>query len=138
MSQRRRQDLFFDIIRAAYCGDSFNYDDASYELKSRLVKPYDFIRKIENPKDPYERLMAALDPAFKDSASHEMYRSEKGWIDQGIKQNKIRRISLQEETLLVPVLSLQPTVGIDSSSLRKTDICLPSVSLRMPVQDIPF
>jgi len=49
MSQKRRRDIFLDIIHAAYCGESFNYEDDSYDLKPRLVEPYDFIRKIERP-----------------------------------------------------------------------------------------
>ena len=121
MSQRRR-DLFFDIIHAAFCGESFNYKEVTYKLKPKLVEPRDFIRNIEDPSNHYERLMTALDPSFKASASHEMYRSEKGWIAHGIKQKKIRKISFQEEgererTLLLPVLSPQPTVGIDSSGI---------------------
>ncbi len=125
MHQTTRRDIFYGIIHAAYCGESYSYSDNSYDLKPRLVEPRDFYRKIERPSDTFEQLMTELDPAFKTAAKNEMYRSEKGWIDQGIQQNKIRRISFpmeedagkKERMFLIPVLSPQPTVGIDSSGI---------------------
>lgn len=113
---KKRHHLFLNIIRDAYCGNDFTYKGVTYRLKPTLVRPYDFVKKKPVPKTDYERLMNDLDPSFKDAARTEIYRAERGWIARGIRERKIRRISIGKDTFLIPFLSRQE-IGIDTSGL---------------------
>ncbi|MCS4540787.1 MAG: hypothetical protein HY929_00460 [Euryarchaeota archaeon] len=118
MKERIR--LFLEIIRSAYYGGKFEYKDITFNLEPTLVSPSDFIRKISQPKTAYENLINSLDTDFKEAAHSEMYRSERGWINQGLQGYeglKIRRIEFGKKTFLIPVLS-NPAIGIDSSGIE--------------------
>ncbi|MBT0160122.1 hypothetical protein G4O51_09070 [Candidatus Bathyarchaeota archaeon A05DMB-2] len=129
---RRRQEengwakLFLAIIRAAYLGDKFQHNNSTYNLKPTLVNPYDFSRRIINPSNDYYKLLASLDSHFKDLARTEVYRRNTGWIAQGLKGyhgQRIRRIKHDKEIYLIPVLSNNSSVGIDTSSIgQKTSV----------------
>ena len=118
--------LFLSIIRAAYLGDKFQYNNRTYNLKPTLVNPYDFSRRIIHPSNDYYRLLASLDAHFKDLARTEVYRKNTGWIAQGLKGHhgqRIRRIKYGKEVFLIPVLSGNSSVGIDTSSIEhKTSV----------------
>ncbi|MCL2134451.1 MAG: hypothetical protein FWH37_02690 [Candidatus Bathyarchaeota archaeon] len=111
-------DVFINIIDKAYQGSSFQYGKETFRLAPTLVRPADFHRKPCNAKTSYEHLLNALDPAFKTLATSEVYRADTGWIAKGVngyKGYKIRQITVGEEAFLLPNISKQPTVGIDTS-----------------------
>jgi len=118
--------LFLSIIRDAYLGKKFEYKKGTFNLNPTLVTPYDFSRKIRHPTNDYEKLLASLDLRFKDAARAEVYRKRKGWIAQGLKGYhgmRIRRVKVNRNIFLLPVLSDKNSVGIDTSSIeQKTTI----------------
>jgi hypothetical protein len=112
--------LFLSIIRGAYLGESFRYGKRTFKLRPRLVAPSDFYRRIAVPSNSYESLLNALDHKFKHVASTEVYRVRKGWVAQGIKGHsgmKIRRVKVENEIFLLPLLTEQRSVGIDTSRI---------------------
>lgn len=130
-AQQRRETngwikLFLSIIHAAYLGGKFQYKNKTYQLEPTLVNPYDFSRRIAHPSNEYHKLLADLDPTFKDLARTEVYRRNTGWIAQGLKGyhgQRIRKIKHGKEIYLIPVLSNNSSVGIDTSSIeQKTSI----------------
>ena len=118
-------DLFFDIIERAYLGSEFKYGKQTFKLQPTLVQPADFYRRtFGSSLTSYESLLKALDPNFKSLASSEVYRVRTGWIAQGLrgyKGRKIRRIQVGGDIFLIPDLSKQPSVGIDTSGLGNSD-----------------
>jgi len=115
-------DLFLSVIRAAYLGERFTYKDRTFNLDPTLVAPYDFSRKIRRPSNDYEELLASLDPNFKDAARAEVYRRRKGWVAQGLQGYhgiKIRRVKVDKNIFLLPVLSDRKSVGVDTSSIEQ-------------------
>jgi hypothetical protein len=114
--------LFLSIIRDAYLGKRFVYKNKTFSLKPTLVTPYDFSRKIRQSTNDYEKLLASLDSRFKDAARAEVYRKTKGWIAQGLQGyhgTKIRRVKVDKNILLLPVLFDKNSVGIDTSSIEE-------------------
>ena len=114
--------LFLSIIRDAYLGNRFTYEKRTFDLEPTLVTPYDFSRKIGQPTNDYERLLASLDPRFKEAARAEVYRKGRGWIAQGLQGYhgmKIRRVRVDREVFLLPVLSDRSSVGIDTSCIEE-------------------
>jgi len=114
-------DIFIDIIEKAYQGTSLQYGKETFRLTPTLVKPADFHRKTCNAQTSYEHLLNALDPAFKTLAASEVYRADTGWITKGVngyKGHKIRKITVAEDVFLLPNMSKQPTVGIDTSGYQ--------------------
>ena len=112
--------LFLSIVRDAYLGRRFRYKKRNFDLEPALVTPYDFSRKIGQPTNEYEKLLASLDPRFKEAARTEVYRRGRGWVAQGLQGYdgmKIRRVRVDEEVFLLPVLSDRSSVGIDTSSI---------------------
>ena len=80
--------------------------------------PADFQRRNIEPYTSYEALLKALDPSFKSLANSEVYRMRTGWIAKGLNGHngrKIRRITIGEDAYLLPDLTKQPSVGIDTS-----------------------
>jgi hypothetical protein len=64
--------------------------------------------------------LKALDPTFKSLASSEVYRDRTGWIAQGLRgynDRRIRRIKADGDVFLIPDLSKQRSIGIDTSGL---------------------
>jgi len=119
---KERLHLFLRIARAAYLGENFGYKGKTFDLEPTLVSPYDFIKKVSSPKSKFEELLASLDKGFKIEARTELYRAERGWIDQGIKGYeglRIREVKAGDRSIIVPVLS-EPAVGIDTSSIKDT------------------
>jgi len=114
---RKNFELFIEIIRAGFQGLRLSYKNDFFSLEPTLISPYDFIRKIKKPSSQFEELMISLNEGFKREARTEMYRSGRGWIDQGIYQKLIKKITIEKKTFLIPVLS-SPAVGIDSSGLQ--------------------
>jgi hypothetical protein len=118
-------DLFFDIIERAYLGSEFKYGKQTFKLQPTLVQPADFHRRtFGSSLTSYESLLKALDPNFKSLASSEVYRVRTGWIAQGLrgyKGRKIRRTQVGGDIFLIPDLSKQPSVGIDTSGLGNSD-----------------
>jgi len=115
-------ELFLSIIRATYLGEKFTYENKTFDLEPTLVSPYDFSRKISHPTNHYEKLLASLDPRFKDAARTEVYRKRKGWIAQalhGYHEMKIRRVKVDRNIFLLPVLFDKNSVGIDTSSIEQ-------------------
>ena len=113
--------LFLDIVEAAYLGNEFEYEGRSFKLKPTLVMPYDFLKRTSKADTEYERLLGSLDPRFKEAADSEMYRRGEGWISRGVGGyygTRIRRIESGDRTYLLPVISEQPSVGIDTSSIQ--------------------
>jgi len=114
-------DLFLSIIQDAYLGQKFVYKNKTFNLEPALVTPYDFSRKIRHPTTDYEKLLASLDPRFKDAARAEAYRKKKGWIAHGLRGyhgKRIRRVKIDKNIFLLPVLSDKNSVGIDTSSIE--------------------
>jgi hypothetical protein len=110
-------DFFVNLIKNAFLGETVNYKNTTYKLSPTLVTPYDFLKKIENPLSQYERLLSELDKDFKATAKTEMYRTDRGWISQGIAKNIIKKIDVDEKTYLIPILS-SPSIGIDTSGMN--------------------
>jgi len=113
-------DLFLDIIEKAYLGYDFHLDKTLFRLEPTLVRPVDF-HKRDVLHSSYGSLLRALDPIFKNLASSEVYRANTGWIAKGINGHngrKIRRITVGEDVFLLPNLSKQPTIGIDTSGCQ--------------------
>lgn len=75
-----------------------------YTLCPRIVRAYDFARKIDKPSDEYERLISGLDRRFRDSARTDMYGDRTGWLDRGVQDSKIREINGDGERQVLPVL----------------------------------
>ncbi|MCL6579318.1 MAG: hypothetical protein K6T73_08030 [Candidatus Bathyarchaeota archaeon] len=114
-------ELFLSIIRKAYLGEKFVYENRTFNLEPTLVTPYDFSRKIRHPKNDYERLLVSLNPSFKAAARAEVYRRKKGWVAAGIEGYhgmRIRRVTMNKNVFLLPVLSQSNSVGIDTSSIE--------------------
>ena len=118
-------DLFFDIIEKAYLGIDFQYKKQIFRLQPTLVQPADFYRRtFGSSLTSYESLLKALDPTFKSLASSEVYRDRTGWIAQGLKgydSRRIRRIKVAGDVFLIPDLSKQRSIGIDTSGLGNND-----------------
>lgn len=122
MMVKERLQLFLRIVRAAYLGRSLNYKGRAFRLEPTIVSPYDFIRKISKPQSEFEELLESLNKGFKKEAKTELYRSERGWIDQGIRGYagiQIRKAKVGKKGSLLPVLS-PPAVGIDTRSIENT------------------
>jgi len=118
-------DLFFDIIEKAYLGIDFQYGKQIFRLRPTLVQPADFYRRtFGSSLTSYESLLKALNPTFKSLASSEVYRDRTGWIAQGLRgynDRRIRRIKADGDVFLIPALSKQRSIGIDTSGLRNND-----------------
>jgi len=127
-------ELFIDLIEKAYQGTSLQYGKETFRLTPTLVKPSDFHRKPCNAQTSYEHLLNALDPAFKTLAASEVYRADTGWITKGVNGyngHKIRKITVDDEVFLLPNMSKQPTVGIDTSG------CQDNINTVMVICSIP-
>ena len=127
-------ELFIDLIEKAYQGTSLQYGKETFRLTPTLVKPSDFHRKPCNAQTSYEHLLNALDPAFKTLAASEVYRADTGWIVKGVNGyngHKIRKITVDDEVFLLPNMSKQPTVGIDTSG------CQDNINTVMVICSIP-
>lgn len=115
-------DLFLDIIEKAYLGGDVQYGNQTFRLEPTLVMPADFQRRtIETPHSSYESFLKALDPVFKSLANSEVYRAKTGWIAKGLNGHngrKIRRITIGDDAFLIPDLSKQTAVGIDTSGCQ--------------------
>ena len=106
-------------------GERFVYKGKTFDLEPTLVMPSDFYRRIASPSTRYESLLNSLDPQFKYVARSEVYRVRKGWVAQGLKGHygmKIRRVKVDGNLFLLPVLSDKPSVGIDTSSIKHITI----------------
>ncbi len=118
-------DLFLDIIEKAYSGSDFRYGRQTFRLEPTLVAPADFYRRtFDTSLTSYESLLKALDSGFKSLASSEVYRVKTGWVARGLKGyngRKIRRVMVNKDIFLVPDLSKQPSVGIDTSGCKNND-----------------
>ena len=115
-------DLFLDVIEKAYFGGSFQYGKETFRLEPTMVRPADFHRcPSDLQASSYKSLLKTLDPTFKALASSEVYRANTGWITKGLtghKGRQIRKIAIGEEVFLLPQISKQPTVGIDTSGCQ--------------------
>jgi hypothetical protein len=114
-------DLFIDIIEKTYIGANFQYGGEIFRLTPTLVRPADFHKKPTTVQTVYDALLKTLDPAFKALAASEVYRASTGWIAKGVngyRGHKIRKITVGEEVYLLPNISRQATVGIDTSGCR--------------------
>ncbi len=117
--------LFIDIIEKAYLGSDFQYKGQTFRLEHTLVMPGDFQRRNIEPTTSYESLLRALDPAFKALAASEVYRVRTGWIAKGLAGHsgrKIRRIAVDNDVFLIPDLSRQQSIGIDTSGCNNGSI----------------
>lgn len=118
-------DLFLDIIEKAYLGSDFQYKKQTFRLQPTLVAPADFYRRaFDSSLTSYESLLKALDPVFKSIASSEVYRVKTGWVAQGLKGHngrRIRRITVGKDIFLLPDLSKQSSIGIDTSGCGNND-----------------
>jgi hypothetical protein len=117
-------DLFLEIIEKAYLGSDFQYDKQTFRLDPTLVMPADFQRRTIDSHSSYDSLLKALDPTFKSLATSEVYRAKTGWIAKGLSGHnghKIRRITVGNDVFLLPELSKQPAVGIDTSGCENND-----------------
>lgn len=109
--------LFVSIITSSFLGLPFDYKGRTFHLQPTILSPYDFLKRIRVPKTEIEKLLSELDPDFKATARSEMYRKGSGWIARGIEQRIIKRIEIEKQSFIVPVLS-PPAVGIDTSGLK--------------------
>lgn len=114
-------EIFLNVTRNAFLGETFDYNRRTYKLKPTIVTPYDFLRKIEKPSSEYERLLNRLGKDFKENARTEMYRKKRGWIAQGVLQREMKRIDMEGKILLIPTLSA-PAIGIDTSGLEDSSV----------------
>jgi hypothetical protein len=125
--------LFFDIIEKAFLGSNFVYGKRVFKLQPTLVRPVDFQRRISgSPSSAYEALVKALDVDFKALARSEVYRTRKGWVEQGLRGyygRKIRRIRANRDIFLIPDLSKRPSVGIDTSGLGDSETVIAICSI---------
>jgi len=118
-------ELFLDIIEKAYLENDFQYDQLTFRLQPTLVTPADFHRRtFGSSLTSYESLLKALDPVFKSLATSEVYRVRTGWVARSLKGyngRRIRRIVVGDKVFLLPYLSNQPSVGIDTSGCGNND-----------------
>lgn len=86
--------------------------------------PADFQRRTIDLQSSYDSLLKALDPTFKTLANSEVYRAKTGWITKGLNGHngrKIRRIMIGTDVFLIPDLSKQPSIGIDTSGCENDE-----------------
>jgi len=118
-------DLFLDVIEKAYLGSDFQYGNQTFRLKPTLVTPADFYKRtFDSSLTSYESLLKALDPTFKSIATSEVYRVRTGWVARALKGHNgriIRRVIVGKDIFLIPNLSKQPSVGIDTSGCGDND-----------------
>lgn len=117
-------DLFLDIIEKAYLGNNFQYDRRTFRLEPTLVMPADFQKRTIDSYSSYDSLLKALNSTFKSLATSEVYRTKTGWIAKGLSGHsgrKIRRIMIGKDVFLIPDLSKQPSIGIDTSGCENGD-----------------
>lgn len=114
--------LFFDIVRASYLGESYRLGQGTFNLSPRIPHAYDFSRRISRASDEYERLMQSLDRRFRAAARSDLYRKDTGWLDRGEREAKIRVIDLDGEKHVLPVLSGERTVAVDTSAIDNTNM----------------
>jgi hypothetical protein len=117
-------DLFLDIIEKAYLGSDFQYGKQTFRLEPTLVMPADFQRRTIESHSSFESFLKALYPVFKSLANSEVYRVKTGWVAQGLNGHngrRIRRITIGTDVFLIPDLSQQPSVGIDTSGCENND-----------------
>lgn len=108
--------LFVDIVKQAFLGGTFILEDTSYNLPPTLLRKYDFLSKsFRKPGTEIGRLFANLPDEFRVNAKSQLYRTEGGWVDKGIKNGQLQEVTIGKESFLIPQLS-KPAVGIDTSS----------------------
>ncbi len=111
--------LFLTVLRAAYEGTT-SFGDRVYLFDPRLLRPYDFLRKRDSPRDKFDEFFSSLDPKFFDVAKSELYRKGKGWIDRAIQSGDARLSELaDEDKYLIPRYSKDRTIGIDTTSINE-------------------
>lgn len=112
--------LFVEIVKQTFLGGSVNFDGTLYNLEPTLLRKYDFLSKsFGRPGTDIYRLFSNLPSEFRNNAKSQLYRTQGGWVDKGIKGKELREVKVGQETYVVPLLSL-PAVGIDTSS--ETDL----------------
>jgi len=109
--------MFLAIVRSAYLGEEYRLGPETFNLSPRLVRPYDFSRRTIKVADEYGRLMSKLDKRFRGAARSDLYRKNTGWLDRGEQEGKIRVIKINSEPHILPVLSQEKTVSIDTSTI---------------------
>jgi len=117
-------ETFFGIVRAAYLGEEYRLGARTFNLSPRIVRPYDFSRRTITRSDEYGRLMASLDSKFRDAARSDLYRRRTGWLDRGKKDSKVRVIGIDGDLHVVPVLTQEKTVAIDTSTMNNSPMVL--------------
>lgn len=116
-------DMFFQIVRAVYLGESYRLESRVFNLSPRIVRPYDFSRRIKMA-DEYGRLVSSLDKRFRDAARSEMYRKGTGWLARGEQEARIRCIEIDGELHVLPVLTHERVVAIDTSTIGENTMVL--------------
>ena len=99
-------------------GNDFQYDRQTFRLEPTLVVPADFQKRTINSHSSFDSLLKALDSNFRSLATSEVYRANTGWIAKGLSGydgRKIRRVAVGKDVFLIPDLSKQPSIGIDTS-----------------------
>ena len=108
--------LFLQLVRDAFTGGTVSRGSETFTFDPRLVQPYDFLRK-RVAADDFARYLDSIDQRFFDVAKSELYRKDRGWIARGAASGKIRIVRIDSSEVLVPRLSLDYSIGIDSSSI---------------------
>jgi len=108
--------MFYEIVRAAYLGESYRLGSMVFNLSPHIVRPFDFSRRTKSA-DEYGRLISNLNKRFRDAARSDMYRRSTGWIALGEREAKIRTVEINDELHVVPILSCDRVVAIDTSTI---------------------
>ena len=110
----------------AFLGESQQINDSTYVLEPTILSKSDFVSQNVKfgSKSQMNRLFNDLPEDFQTTAKSELYRKSGGWVDRGVKEKKIKQFNLEDNCMLVPILS-NKAVGIDTSSNNDdTYVCI--------------
>jgi len=111
-------ELFLRIVRGTFQGNLV-LGTNHYVFTPRLFRPYDLLKKVDAPRDDFDKFVTKLDSRFVALAKSEMYRSGKGWIDKAISARQVRQLSIDTVQYLIPCFTTG-TIGIDTTSVDIT------------------
>lgn len=117
--------LFTEIVRCSFLGGHQIVNGNQYTLEPTLLRKYDLLRKSPEfgSKTGMNFLFSNIPQDFIGTAKSEIYR-KRGWIKKSYDDKKVKQFQINDDILLVPILS-NPAVGIDTSSnIEDTFLCI--------------
>ena len=110
----KHYDFFLTLVQNCFNGFEYNDGNKSIKVKPFCLAAYDIVGTID-PETAFGKYMSQIPSDFIASAKSELYRSNRGWIDRGVREGKIVTYRVNEKLIIAPRLSTTPSVGIDSS-----------------------